>query len=133
MVPRSLAAAIAVGAASGAVAALALSEPGAQQGPLRLEPDAYRHDPGAPVGLQLTNASDAPLPLGRLEVSGLAGAQVYARELPGELAPGESARLIWDQTGPDGEPAFSGIYRIRAGVPPASAVVEISGAGLRGD
>lgn len=133
MVPRSLAAAIAIGAASGAVAALALPESGVQQGPLRLEPDAYRHDPGARVDLNLANFSDAPLPLGRLEVSGLAGAQVYARELPGELAPGESARLSWDQTGPGGGPAFSGIYRVSAGIPPASAVVEISGAGLRGD
>ena len=135
MVPRSLAVAVAIGAASGAAAAVILSDvrAGDPGGPFELEAAAYRHDPGLPVELRLTNASDAPLPLGRLEVSGLAGMPVYGRDLAGSLDPGESAYIEWDQTGPGGAPAHAGIYRVRAGEPPASAVVEISGAGLRGD
>ena len=135
MVPRSLAVAVAIGAASGAAAALVLSEAraGDPGGPFELEAALYRHDPGRPVELLLTNASDAPLPLGRLEVSGLAGMHVYGRDLGGSLEPGESAFLEWDQTGPGGAPAFAGIYRIQAGDPPASAVVEVAGAGLSGD
>ena len=134
MVPRSLAVAIAVGAASGAAAALALSDVRAgQDGPLELAPGSERYAPGSPVTLRLTNGSDAPLPMGRLEVSGLAGMPVYGRDLAGELEPGGSAQIVWDQEGSDGEPVFAGIYRVRAGLPPASATVEIAGAGLRGD
>ena len=135
MVPRSLAVAIAVGAASGAVAALALSEPraGSQDGPFELEADSYRYAPGSTVSLRLTNVADAPLPAGRLEVSGLAGMPVYGRDLGGSLEPGESADIYWDQDGSDGERVFAGIYRIRAGLPPATAVVEVAAPGLRGD
>lgn len=134
MVPRSLALAVAIGAASGAAAALALSDMRAGQGgPLELEPGSDRYPPGSPVTLRLTNGSDQPLPMGRLEVSGLAGMPVYGRDLAGELEPGGSADIVWEQEGSDGEPVFAGIYRVRAGEPAASATVEIAGAGLRGD
>ena len=133
MPPRLLLVAIAVGMASGAAAALVLSEVREERGgPLVLE-TGYQHTPGAPISVHLTNVSDAELPLGHLEISGLAGMPVYARELPGHLESGESATISWDQVGSDGEPVFAGIYRVRAGDPPASAVIEISEAGLRGD
>ena len=125
--------AIAVGMASGAAAALILSDVREDVGgPLALEAE-YRHAPGAPIPLHLSNVSDTALPMGYLEVSGLAGMPVYARELSGYLEPGESATILWDQVGSDGEQAFAGIYRVRAGDPPASAIIEISETGLRGD
>lgn len=132
MVPRSLAVAIAVGAASGAAAALALHDVRAlQDGPFRLEPGSERYAPGSPVDLVLTNGSDGPLPLGRLEVSGLAGMPIYGRELGGVLGPGGSVDIEWDQTDSGGGQVFAGIYKARAGEPPASAVVEIAEAGLQ--
>lgn len=134
MVPRSLALAVAIGAASGAAAALALADVRAgPQGPFELQVLSERYEPGSPVLVRLTNSGGEQLPAGRLEVSGLAGMPVYGEDIGGLLGPGESADLVWDQRGSDGEPAFAGIYRIKAGEPPASATVEISAAGLRGD
>ena len=133
MLPRLLLVAIAIGMASGAAAALMLSEVREERGgPLILEVK-HQHTPGAQIPVHLTNVSDVVLPLGHLKVSGLAGMPVYERELSGYLEPGESTMILWDQVGSDGEPVFAGIYRVWAGDPPASAVIEISEVGLRGD